>query len=179
MPRSVGTRWRSTRRSSPCIHEPGGALVGDRRDRNAFEDLELQEDLLQSLVLWREALLAADRAHAALHDVQVLGRRAEIPPPAPVAVRVGPRPQPEIRLLPPIPQVVTALEPGEPETCGMGSIFEFTNNRYPFVPRHDPRSNTCGSTAPRSLNASGEDGLSDVGRFQPMRIELVIDRAET
>jgi len=97
----------------PLLNEPRGDLVGDRRGGDAFEDPELQEDLFKLLILRSEALFAADRAKALLHGVQVLARRPDVPPPAPVAVRVCPGPQPQIRLLPPVAQVVPALEPGE------------------------------------------------------------------
>jgi len=63
--------------------------------------------------LWREALLAADRTYVALDGVQVLGRRADVPPPAPTAVRVRAGSQAQIGLQPPVTQVVPAFEPGE------------------------------------------------------------------
>ena len=112
MPRSVGTRWPSSRTRSPLSTIRLLAAVVDPARGDALEDPKAEEHLLEVGVGRLELLGATDRQLAALDHRQVLLGRTDVPRPPAVAVPVRARAEPDVGPPLPVPEVVPALVAG-------------------------------------------------------------------
>ena len=143
MPRSVGTSEPSSSWSRPLSRNGSARSRVDPRRRDALQDPQAQEHLLEVGVRRLEPLVAAERQLARLDARHVLLGRTDVPPAAVVAERVRAGAEPEVRR-------------AAPSTPGCGGT------RTPASPSSRPRSGgsrrrAAGRTPRRTCRPAGPD----------------------